>query len=111
MGKLRVYRRIASTDSGNITLASVSSTKESYRVQRIFVFIITSAASVLQFKGSTSGKVIFQIDANPGNNTQWEYTPGDRGIPLAAGDSLQVNVSVAGLVADVYVEGLLEFLA
>jgi hypothetical protein len=65
-------------------------------VQRIVVWIATSAAQSISFEDSTTGLQIANIPASPGNSTRWDFDFGPEGRSITSGESLVWNASAAG---------------
>ena len=72
-------------------------------VQRIIVWVTTSAAENLSFEDSTTGLRIANIPASPGASTRWDFDFGPEGRALTEGENLVLNASAAGNVGHVEV--------
>ena len=109
------YRRFYQDISGDTTLAAAGgdatlvTVKDIYHtiyIQRIVVYVDTDAAQSISFEDSNStAKKIAEVTTSPGDETRWEFTYGERGIPLTEGKNFLLNVSAAGLGADIVWEG------
>lgn len=75
-------------------------------IQRIFVWITTSAAQNMSFEDSSAGGFrIANIPATPGADTKWSFDFGSRGVPLTEKKNFLMNVSAAGLAGHIEWEG------
>ena len=83
-----------SSDTTNIQ--AVYTPTHTIFVQRIIVWITTSAAEGITFQDET-GFEIAAVDTSPGANTRWDFDFGERGVSLTAGSDLQAVFSDPGL--------------
>jgi len=79
-------------------------TNYTIHVQRIIVWITTSAAQNLSFEDSVTGLRIANIPASPGTDTRWDFDFGPEGRPITTGENLVLNASAAGNVGHVEVQ-------
>lgn len=109
------YRKFYQDISGDTTLAAAGgdatlvTVKDAYHtiyIQRIVVYVDTDAAQSIAFEdNAATPKKIAEVTTSPGDETRWEFTYGERGIPLTEGKNFALNVSAAGLGADIVWEG------
>jgi hypothetical protein len=109
------YRRFYQDISGNLTivagtgdttLVTVRNANSTIFIQRIVVYITTDAAQSAAFEDSNgTAKKIAEVTTSPGDETRWEFFFGDRGEPLTEGKNFVLNVSAAGLAANISWEG------
>ena len=72
-------------------------------VQRIIMWVTTSAAQNMSFEDSTTGLRIGNIPSAPGDSTRWDFDFGPEGRPLTVSENLVLNASAAGNVGHVEV--------
>ena len=78
-------------------------------VQRIMVYITTSAAQSLAFEDSaTTPYKIWQVTATPVDETLYSADWGPEGIPLTVGKDFLLNVSAAGVAGTIKVYAYLK---
>ena len=77
-------------------------------VQKIVVWITTSAAQNLSFEDSTTGLRIANIPASPSDSTRWDFDFGPEGVPLTVSENLVLNASAAGNIGHVEVNAYLK---
>jgi len=95
---------LAATD--DTTLVTIGdTTNNTIYIQRIIFFVTTDAAQSMVFDDVTSGVVIAEIPASPGDSTRWDFWFGEEGIPLTQGESFGFDVSAAGLAGQLSWEG------
>lgn len=109
------YRRFYQDVSGSLTVAAATgdttlvTVKDVYHtlfIQRIVVYITTDAAQSFAFEDSNSpAKKVAEVTTSPGDETRWEFSFGERGVPLTEGKNFLLNVSAAGLAANIEWEG------
>lgn len=92
----------AATD--DTTLKTVRNSKWTIFIQRIRVYITTNAAQSLSFEDS-SGVKIAEVTSSPGDETEWIFEFGDRGIGLTEGANFVAAVSAVGLAGNIVWEG------
>ena len=92
--------------AGDATLVTVKDAYHTIYIQRIVVYVDTAAAQSMQFEDTASTpKKIAEVTTSPGDETRWEFFYGERGVPLTEGKNFVLNVSAAGLAADIIWEG------
>lgn len=92
--------------AGDTTLVTVKDAYHTIFIQRIVVYIDTDAAQSWAFEdNNATPKKIAEVTTSPGDETRWEFTYGERGIPLTEGKNFVLNVSAAGLGGDIVWEG------
>ena len=72
-------------------------------VQRIIMWVTTSAAQNMSFEDSTTGLRIANIPSAPGDSTRWDFDFGPEGRPITTAENLVLNASAAGNVGHVEV--------
>ncbi len=77
-------------------------------VQRIIVWITTSAAQNMSFEDSTTGYRIANIPSGPGDSTRWDFDFGPDGVPITTAENLVLNASAAGNIGKVEVYAYLK---
>ena len=91
---------------GDATLVTVRDAYHTIYIQRIVVYVDTDAAQSMAFEDNNgTPKKIAEVTTSPGDETRWEFWYGERGIPLTEGKNFELNVSAAGLGADIIWEG------
>lgn len=91
---------------GDATLVTVKDIYHTIYIQRIVVYVDTDAAQSMAFEDSNgTPKKIAEVTTSPGDETRWEFFYGERGIPLTEGKNFVLNVSAAGIAADIIWEG------
>lgn len=95
----------AATD-GNLTLIT-GVTGYTLYIQRINVFITTSAAQAITFESSSGTPIIMVVPSSPTVNTNYTTDFGPEGIALADGDGLK-QAMTAGNAGNVTVEAFLK---
>lgn len=92
--------------AGDATLVTVKDQYHTIYIQRIVVYVNTDAAQSMAFEDSNgTAKKIFEVTTSPGDETRWEFFAGERGVPLTEGKNFLLNVSAAGLGANIEWEG------
>lgn len=100
---------VLATGAGDATLVSVRNSAYQIFIQRIVVWITTDAAQSMSFEDDNSpAKQIFEVTTSPGDSTRWEAVYGERGVPLTLGKDFELNVSAAGLGANIEWEGYMK---
>jgi len=77
-------------------------------VQRIVVWITTSAAQNMSFEDSTTGTRIANIPSAPGDSTRWDFDFGPDGKAITTAENLVLNASGAGNIGSVEVYAYLK---
>ena len=91
---------------GDATLVTAKDAYHTIYIQRIVVYIVTDAAQSMAFEDSNgTPKKIFEVTSSPGDETRWEAVFGEKGVPLTEGKNFLLNVSAAGLAANITWEG------
>ena len=92
--------------AGDATLVTVRDVYHTLFIQRIVVWVFTDAAQSLSFEDSnSSAKQIAEVTTSPGDSTRWEFHFGEKGVPLTEGKNFLLNVSAAGIGANIEWEG------
>lgn len=92
--------------AGDATLVTVKDIYHTLFIQRIVVYVNTSAAQSISFEDSNgTPKEIAEVTTSPGAETRWEFFYGERGVPLTEGKNFVLDVSAAGLGANIEWEG------
>lgn len=95
-------------DVGPVTLASLpndNASKHTIFVQKISIYIKTSAAQTLAVQ-DTDGtpREVAKVPSAPGDSTKFTWDYGPHGYPLTAGKNLSMVFSGAGLAGHIEVE-------
>lgn len=107
-----IYQDVSSTTpivvgTADYTLIT-GKTNYTINVQRIIVWITTSAAANMSFEDSTTGLRIANIPASPGDSTRWDFDFGPEGRPITTAENLVLNASGAGNIGHVEVQAYLK---
>lgn len=96
-----------------ITLVATDTTQDAFLakkanytiwVQRIVVWISTSAAQSMTFQDDAGTPlVVAVVPSSPGANTRWDFDFGPVGRPLGENQDLDITLSAAGLAGSVII--------
>ena len=95
-------------DAGPVTLVTLPSDKAASHtvyVQRISIYIKTSAAQTLTVQDTNSTpREVAKVPSAPGDSTKFTWDFGPKGYPLTEGKNLSMVFSSAGLAGHIEVE-------
>lgn len=97
---------IVAAATGDTTLVTVRNANSTLFIQRIVFYVTTDAAQSIAFVDSNGTPVgAAKVTTSPGVDTRWEFTFGERGMPLTEGKNFVMDVSAAGLAGNLEWEG------
>ncbi|HDZ44847.1 hypothetical protein LCGC14_0520960 [marine sediment metagenome] len=107
------YRKVFRDLSKSVVITASDTTLDAFLakrasqtiwVQRIVVYITTSAAQIMSFQDDASTPIVIAVlDVSPAVRSRWDFDFGDRGMALTENKDLDINLDGAGLAANVQV--------
>lgn len=102
---------IVAAATGDTTLVTGKANQTIY-IQRIVVYITTDTAQSFSFEDSNgTPRQVAVVTTSPGDDTRWDFDFGGDGMPLNEGKNFLLNVSAAGLAANIAWEGYMKLTA